>query len=314
MARQMTDERYFKPLYEIARHLNEEFTLTAALRKALAKTIEVLELDAGWIWLVQPDQQSVYLAASHHLPQALARHPERLSGWCWCIEKYLTTTFETPKNISEIACTRLKDLPDRPAGMKYHASVPILSQGEKLGILNLLHPDNCQLNEQQLALLQTVSELVAIAIQRTRVQEAHQKQLASESASQKIISKLIHPQLSQLISTLSSDPQAGQMVLQQLQNLQAQVREAEAEGRETRAAKPKAEAISYPASPLTPRETEVLLLVKQGLTNPQIAGQLFIAERTVKFHMSSILAKLDAQTRTEAVEIAVRRGYVAVVG
>ena len=66
--------------------------------------------------------------------------------------------------------------------------------------------------------------------------------------------------------------------------------------------------IHYPNSPLTPREREVLALVKQGLTNPQIAGQLFISERTVKFHLSSILAKLDAQTRTEAVLVGTQRG------
>lgn len=304
----MTEARYFKPLYEIARHLNEEFTLAAALRKALAKTIEVLELEAGWIWLVQPDQLSVYLAASHQLPGALARHPERLSGWCYCIEKYLNSEFQAPKNISEIACSRLKDLPDSTVGMKFHATVPIYSQGEKLGILNLLHQDNCQLDEQQLTLLQTVSELLAIAIQRTRAQMAHQRQAADESANKRILAKLVHPTIAQVIRELQ-DAATSSAALQQLQALEQQLQVVEAETQEIsqQAEQP---ALSYPTSPLTPRETEVLLLVKQGLTNPQIAKQLFISERTVKFHISSILAKLQAQTRTEAVEVAVRRGMI----
>lgn len=63
---------------------------------------------------------------------------------------------------------------------------------------------------------------------------------------------------------------------------------------------------------LTPRESEVLRLVANGLPNKTIAHQLDISEHTVKFHVGSILTKLDAASRTEAVTIATRRGLLAV--
>lgn len=61
---------------------------------------------------------------------------------------------------------------------------------------------------------------------------------------------------------------------------------------------------------LTPREIEVLRLLAQGKSNKQIAADLVITERTCKFHVSSILAKLNAANRTEAVKIAAQRGLI----
>lgn len=64
------------------------------------------------------------------------------------------------------------------------------------------------------------------------------------------------------------------------------------------------------AEPLTPREREVIGMLAQGLQNKEIALELSISERTVKFHVSSILAKLGAGNRTEAVALAAQKGLV----
>ena len=62
---------------------------------------------------------------------------------------------------------------------------------------------------------------------------------------------------------------------------------------------------------LTGRETEVLELVAEGLSNKAIAARLAISDQTVKFHVASIGGKLGAANRTDAVRLAVRRGLIA---
>jgi len=61
---------------------------------------------------------------------------------------------------------------------------------------------------------------------------------------------------------------------------------------------------------LTERERQVLQLTAQGLANKQIAVTLDISENTVKFHLSSLYAKLGVTSRTEAVRAGARRGWV----
>jgi two-component system, NarL family, response regulator LiaR len=62
---------------------------------------------------------------------------------------------------------------------------------------------------------------------------------------------------------------------------------------------------------LTDRETEVLKLLACGKANKQIAGNLYVSEKTVKAHVSSILMKLGVQSRTQAALYAVRTGLVS---
>ena len=63
---------------------------------------------------------------------------------------------------------------------------------------------------------------------------------------------------------------------------------------------------------LTPRELDVLRLMGFGLGNKEIASRLEISEHTAKFHASSILGKLGAASRTEAVSVGIRRGLIPI--
>ena len=64
------------------------------------------------------------------------------------------------------------------------------------------------------------------------------------------------------------------------------------------------------AEALTPREVEVLGMLAEGHSNKQIAYRLGISEHTVKFHVTSIMAKLNAGSRTEAVTLGIRQGLI----
>ena len=317
----MHEKEYFAHLYEIASHLNKEFSLQAALNKALGKIVHLLNLETGWIWLVQNDNQSVYLAATHHLPPALAKHPERLSGWCYCIEKYLSNDYSEPCNVSEIICSRLKNIKTDTHDLKFHATVPLFVNGEIAGLLNLLSKESQQLNEEELSLLNTISELIGMAIQRTRLQESFGQQTATEpTGANDVLERVFQPRLEALAANLQqlqkateSTPEALNQALAQVEAMQQQL--ALMKGEFTRKqteenATTASNEFYYPASPLTERELEVLQLVRTGDTNKQIAEKLYISERTVKFHISSIMSKLYAETRTQAVDVALRRGLL----
>lgn len=68
--------------------------------------------------------------------------------------------------------------------------------------------------------------------------------------------------------------------------------------------------VNQARKPLTRREGEVLRWLANGHANKEIASRLGVSERTVKFHVASILRKLGASTRTDAVALGIRRGLV----
>ncbi len=312
----MNDKDYFSHLYEIASHLNKEFSLHSALRKSLEKTVEILNLETGWFWLTEPDNKSVYLAASYNLPPALSNHPERLSGRCYCIKQYLADDIDQAMNISEITCSRLENISTGTKDLKFHAVIPITVNRQKVGLMNLLSKETRQLNEKELAILNTISELVGTAIQRTRLQHSNRNNnLKPDVSLHKVLERVFHPQIDAIVSCLDNSNSNDNKIseaLHKAKELQKHLTMFSKETKEQEKAGTDSKEFLYPNLPLTKRELEVLTLIRRGLTNGQIGKELFIAERTVKFHVTAILSKLNANTRTEAVDISLKRGLLSV--
>ena len=312
----MNDTDYFSHLYEIASHLNKEFSLQAALRKSLEKTVEILGIETGWIWLTEPDNKSVYLAASHNLPPALSNFPERLSGWCYCIKQYLSDDINQAMNISEMVCSRLKDISSGTNDLKFHATIPIIINSQKVGLINLLSEETRKLSEKELTILNTISELVGTAIQRTRLQQAYGNESVNPQTTISRISEAVFfPKIEAIISCLESSKSAKSKVSEireKATDLQKQLTILLRESETLEQTDNTLNAFNYPEIPVTKRELEVLTLIKRGLTNEQIGKQLFITERTVKFHITAILSKFNANNRTEAVDIGLKRGLFSI--
>jgi two-component system response regulator DegU len=94
--------------------------------------------------------------------------------------------------------------------------------------------------------------------------------------------------------SLTTRPRVAEHVLQQFQELTS-----------------RSESEAF-ISPLTPREIEILQYIAQGYLNKQIAAELGISEQTIKNHVTSILRKLNANARTEAVVVAIKQGLITI--
>jgi len=160
-------------LNHIAEALNREVQLKDALESALSSIVELFDLTTGWIFLKEDNSDSFYTAVTIDLPPALADHPRRMRGTCLCIDSYIEGDMDGAANINAILCTRLENLKDGTAGLRYHASIPLYARDSKdnlleLGILNVASTDWREISEDDLRVLHTVADLMSIAIQRTR--------------------------------------------------------------------------------------------------------------------------------------------------
>nr|MDP9480092.1 histidine kinase [Actinomycetota bacterium] len=163
--------RELSVLNGIARELNRSVNPDQALRFVLSQVAELLGLRTGWIWLIDEDSPEPYLAAAQDLPPALADEPRRMdgSGYCYCLDTYKKGDLEGAANVNVLTCSRLRGLVDGTGGLRYHASIPLYAGEKKLGVMNVASPEWRRLSAEDLQLLYTIGDLLAIAVERARL-------------------------------------------------------------------------------------------------------------------------------------------------
>jgi two-component system NarL family sensor kinase len=168
-------------LYAIAGHLNRKVDVHEALQEVLAQVTKLLGLQTGWVWLLN-ETGSPYLAAAQALPPYLADHPERMTGFCLCLDTFVAGDLEGAANINVLRCSRLKnaerDKDPSSLGLRFHASIPIYAGNTPIGVLNVASEDWRELAEEELQLLHIIGDQIGLAIQRARLSAEHTQSAA----------------------------------------------------------------------------------------------------------------------------------------
>ncbi len=198
----------------IARELNRSVNLDEALRFTLSQVAELLGLRTGWIWLVRESSPEPYLAAAQNLPPVLADEPRRMdgSGYCYCLDSYKKGDLGGAANVNVLTCSRLDGLVDGTDGLRYHASIPLYAGEKKLGVMNVASPAWRGLNSEDLQLLNTVGDLLSIAVERARLFERSARLGAVEERNR--LAREIHDTLAQNLTATGLQIESAEALLE----------------------------------------------------------------------------------------------------
>jgi two-component system NarL family sensor kinase len=199
-------------LKTISEELNRSVELNQTLDTTLAQVADLLDLQTGWIWLLQEETGEPYLAAAQNLPPGLVRNPELMEGSCYCLLTYQAGDLDGAANVNVITCSRLQKLVDGTDGLRYHASVPLYVHGRQLGVLNVASTDWRELTADDLRLLYTVGDLLSIAIERARLFERSTVLAALQERNR--LAREIHDTLAQSLAGIALQLETADALLE----------------------------------------------------------------------------------------------------
>ncbi len=162
-------------LYRIAEGLNHAGSEREVVERAVERALELPGIQAGWISL-REGESGFRLAAARNLPPAL-EVTGAMEGDCACRRRLLSGELDSVTNILE--CERLQKAAGDKGGLLYHASVPLWLGDRTLGVMNLLGPEKGLFNEDELKVLYSVGNQLAVALERARLRE-HLEKLVEE--------------------------------------------------------------------------------------------------------------------------------------
>jgi two-component system NarL family sensor kinase len=197
--------RELEILNAIAEALNATNDVRGALERTLALVTDLIGLHSGWVWLLDPETNQFYNAASYNLPPYL-QEPVRMSGtWCLCTDELRSGEFRS-KNVDVIECSRLspavrKRATDLTAGLRYHASVPLRFQGKAVGIMNVTGPSWRKLTGEELGLLSMIALQVGAMIERARLAEDESRLARAEERTR--LARELHDTLLQSLTAIA---------------------------------------------------------------------------------------------------------------
>ncbi|MEZ4518287.1 MAG: GAF domain-containing protein [Chloroflexota bacterium] len=172
-------------LNEIVQTLNQSVDMQGALDRSLGRLLELMGLETGWVFMVDPlstdrwGGRGFRLAAHQNLPPGMAvTRPEAWDKDCDCQE--LCLKGELAEACNEVHCSRLGSISGDRRNLTVHASVPLRSGNQIMGILNVAATDWSAFTPRALALLSNVGAQMGIAIERSRLFDLTQQRRVHE--------------------------------------------------------------------------------------------------------------------------------------